>query len=86
MSDSHSPLSLLAQQLREPFETGLASPFCQRCRGELYLFVSDELAGQPVDELYPEIAYHLDICALCLKEYEELAHLTAAALFGEDNV
>jgi len=86
MSNSHLPLSLLAQQLREPLEAGLASPFCQRCQGELYLFVSDELAGQPVDDLYPEISYHLDICSLCLKEYEELADLTAVALSGEDNV
>jgi len=85
MSDSLSPLSLLTQQLREPLETGLESPFCRRCQAELYLFVSDEFARQPVDELYPNIAYHLDICPLCLQEYEELAHLTGLALFGEDN-
>jgi hypothetical protein len=86
MRNAISPLSQLSQQLREPLEAGLASPFCQHCQGELYLFVSDELAGQPVDDLYPEIAYHLDICSLCLKEYEELANLTAAALLGEDTV
>ncbi len=61
-------------------ETG---PYCTVCQEALPLFVTDELAGEPVDHLYPALAYHLDICPRCLHEYESLAELTAAALLGE---
>ena len=85
MTDALAPLITLMRQLREPDPpTGVPS-FCQRCQEELPLFVSDEVAGRPVDDLYPEIAYHLDLCENCLVEYGELAHLTSSALFREGN-
>lgn len=86
MNNSHLHLNQLARQLREPRQTGSASPICNNCQNEIHLFVSDELAGCRVDELYPEIAYHLDTCPVCLHKYVKLAHLTALALFGEEIV
>ena len=55
---------------------------CQFFWDDLYLFVSDEAAGRPVDELYPEMAHHLDCCPACLAEYELLAHLFHTAIDG----
>jgi hypothetical protein len=46
--------------------------------------VSDELAGQPVDELYPNVAYHLALCSQCLQEYAALARLLATAFYAEE--
>ncbi len=88
-----SPRELLALHLGERPEAALASlacletgPFCPICQDALPLFVTDELAGQPVDRLYPDIACHLDICTACLHEYQTLAEWTIAALFGESDV
>ena len=58
--------------------------YCATCRGKLPLFVTDELAGDNADALYPEVAFHLDICPTCLDEYESLSHLLNAALFDEE--
>jgi hypothetical protein len=58
---------------------------CRRCRAALPLFVSDELAGRPVDSLDPDTAAHLDLCPECLEEYLALARLLAAALGEEDD-
>lgn len=58
---------------------------CQRCRESLPLFVSDEMAGQAVDDLYPETAVHLDLCPACFQEYEALAGLAYAALYDLGN-
>ena len=82
---SVQPVRLLARQLREPEHFHLLAGFCHQCQAQLPLFISDELAGQPVGELYPDIAYHLDLCPVCLPEYEALARLTAAALYSEEN-
>jgi hypothetical protein len=46
--------------------------------------VSDELAGQPVDELYPSVAYHLAFCSQCLQEYATLARLLTTAFYTEE--
>lgn len=58
---------------------------CQRCQKSLPLFVSDEMAGLAVDELYPNTAVHLDICPACLQEYEALAGLAYGALVDLEN-
>jgi hypothetical protein len=55
--------------------SGPGQRFCRQCRTALPLFVSDELAGRPVDRLYPDVAYHLDACPQCLAEYEMLSLL-----------
>jgi len=60
------------------------STTCDHCQTKLPLFITDELAGCPVDELYPEITFHLDLCPACLQEYIELAELTTAAMYGEE--
>ncbi|MBU1662373.1 MAG: hypothetical protein KKD28_12980 [Chloroflexi bacterium] len=84
MFNSQSHLRQLVQQLREAQPARVPAAFCRHCQDELPLFISDELAGQPVDEVYPEVAYHLDICSPCLHEYVELAQLTASALFDAE--
>jgi len=84
MNNSQSHLRQLVLQLREDQHARVPATFCRHCQDELPLFISDELAGQPVDEVYPALAYHLDICSPCLHEYVELTRLTAAALFGTE--
>lgn len=84
MVNSQSHLKQLARQLGEDQPARVPAAFCRHCRSEIPLFISDELAGQPVDEIYPEVTYHLDICSQCLHEYVELTRLTAAALFGTE--
>jgi len=69
------------QQLVNYLRETAISP-CTTYREKLYLFVSDEVAGLPVDEMYPDIAHHLDSCSLCLGEYEILANLLTAALYA----
>ena len=86
MNSSHPHLKQFIQLVREPQTGDQFSHFYRHCRESLYLFVSDELAGQNVDVLYPQIADHLDRCTSCLQEYEELANLTATALYGEDTL
>ena len=86
MNSIHPHLTRFIQLVREPQTGDQSSHFCRRCRESLYLFISDELAGQNVDVLYPQIADHLDRCTYCLQEYEELAKLTATALYGEDTL
>ena len=84
MNSVPSPLVWLSRQLAEPPQAPGALVSCQFCQEEIPLFVSNELAGQPVDELFPEIANHLDTCEQCLLEYEALSRLMIAALFGEE--
>ena len=86
MNSIHPQLKQLIQLVREPQTVDQPSLLCRHCQEALYLFISDELAGQEVDALYPEIADHLDRCMFCLQEYEELANLTAIALYGEDTL
>ncbi|MCA9934975.1 MAG: hypothetical protein H6662_06205 [Ardenticatenaceae bacterium] len=74
----------LRQQLHEPAKRPLSTLFCPTCQANLPLFVSDELAGLDVDTLYPEIAYHLDLCLACQIEYEALSILTENALYREE--
>jgi hypothetical protein len=78
------PWRRLADLLRRAEEP---EPFagCRRCREALPRFVSDELAGRPVDSIDPATAAHLDLCRECLEEYLALAHLLAAALAEEDD-
>jgi len=83
MTDLPGSINRLARQLQEPQQLPAQTGFCPHCLEDLPFFVSDELAGRPVDEVYPEIAYHLDLCESCLWEYVELAQLTASALSGE---
>lgn len=75
-----TPWRRLAEQLRAPYP----GSSCRHCREELPLFVNDEVAGRPVDDLYPAVANHLDLCADCLQEYAALSRLVWQALFGED--
>jgi hypothetical protein len=61
-------------------EPPLAGPEgCRHCRTALPRFVSDELAGRPVDRLYPSVASHLDVCSRCRAEYEMLSLLMDTA-------
>ncbi|MCA9950128.1 MAG: hypothetical protein KDE48_10810 [Anaerolineales bacterium] len=69
----------LALQLRRPYMTVA----CGLCQAQLPVFITDELAGLAVDELYPQTADHLDICPDCLTEYTELVQMAYAA-FGLD--
>jgi hypothetical protein len=75
------PLEQLLRQLQQPF-VPLPPDRCRACRAALPLFISDELAGRDVDELYPETAEHLELCPDCLEEYVALSRLATAALFG----
>ena len=78
-----SNLKRLARLLREPQVT-IPADFCGYCQSELPIFVSDELAGQPVDRYALSIADHLDVCPNCLREYVVLAELAGNALLGEE--
>ncbi len=71
-----APWRRLARQLRAP-EPGAA---CGRCLDELPLFVSDEVAGRAVDDVYPAVAEHLDLCPDCLQAYVTLSRLLQEAL------
>ena len=79
--DPSSNLQRLARLLREPQLTVLVS-FCGDCQSVLPIFVSDELAGQPVDRHFGNIANHLDVCPDCQREYVALAELMSNALLG----
>ena len=80
----NSPLLTLHQQLfTRPILLDTPA-FCAACRDKLPLFVTDELAGENVDTLYPDVAFHLDVCPACLDEYESLARLLTAAFFDEE--
>lgn len=68
------------QELISYLQETVISP-CTTHQEKLYLFVSDEVAGLPVDQMYPGIAHHLDSCSACLGEYEILANLLTAALY-----
>lgn len=69
------PWQRLAECLRETMVSS-----CIICQENLYLFVSDERAGLAVDNLYPDIAHHLNTCSVCPTAYETLATLLTAAL------
>jgi hypothetical protein len=80
----NKPLHTLYRQLF-PSPSPLDTPaFCTACREKLPLFVTDELTGEKVDHLYPDVAFHLDVCLACQDEYESLALLLSAALFEEE--
>lgn len=76
-----TPWRRLATQLRTPD----ATVSCGLCLEELPLFVNDEMAGRTVDDLYPAIADHLEVCSNCLKAYVALSRLLREA-FSEDSV
>ncbi|MCB9134678.1 MAG: hypothetical protein H6636_04575 [Anaerolineales bacterium] len=81
----NSPLSILhCQLLRQPVASPALPEFCATCREKLPLFVTDEWLGAKVDLLYPEVAFHLDLCPTCLAEYESLALLLNASQRAED--
>ena len=81
----NSPLSTLQSQISLRSVHPLDPPaFCTTCREKLPLFVTDEWLGAKVDRLYPEVAFHLDICPTCLEEYESLSLLLSSATFVED--
>lgn len=68
------------RQLAEQLQTTYPEVSCRRCLEELPLFVSDEVAGRAVDDLYPAVADHLDLCSDCLQEYVDLSQLLRQAL------
>lgn len=78
-----SNLKRLTRLLRAPQVT-IPADFCGYCQSELPIFVSDELAGQPVDQYSLDIANHLDVCPICLGEYVVLAELADNALLGKE--
>jgi hypothetical protein len=71
-------------QLSVPVAVTSVRKACVSYQIELPAFVSAELAGNPVDQIYADLASHLDVCVICLGEYEALADLTASALADED--
>jgi hypothetical protein len=77
-----NPLEYLAQQLTTSFMALETAHECICDLERLALFVSDELAGFPVDELFPELASHLDHCESCQLIYEELSRIASQALFN----
>jgi hypothetical protein len=81
---ANPPWRQLMAQLRLPYPPPQAVALCAQQAARLPLFITDELAGQPVDLLYPETAQHLDICPDCLAEYESLSKLTLVALYGKE--
>lgn len=80
-----APLSRLAAQLRLPPIYQLPAEPCRRCQEALPGFVSDEMAGLAVDEMYAETAVHLDICPACFHEYEALTALAWTAFYGSED-
>ena len=81
-----SPLARLYRLLTEAPINRVTTELCAHYQSELPLFVTDELAGLDMDEMYPDMAHHLDICVACLYEYAELAELSADALLGKEFV
>lgn len=81
MSTQISPLAQLAQLLQTDPLPELEQPGCNFDPENLVIFVSDELAGLPVDELYPKTARHLDLCTRCMQDYCELSRLSANSLY-----
>lgn len=71
----------LMLQLHKPVALPFVTDFCSQCQDMLPLFVSDELADQAVDSLYPDVAYHIDLCLNCQIEYEALSVMTSKALY-----
>lgn len=77
----NNPLSILHRQLLfQPLNAPTPAAFCATCREKLPLFVTDEWLGANVEHLYPEVAFHLDLCPSCLEAYESLALLFNASL------
>lgn len=76
---------ILAAQIRDSYAPLTWPGFCIQCRTRLPLFITDEFLNEPVERLYPEVAYHLDVCADCLKEYMALTRLLHAAFQGEED-
>ena len=76
---SPKPWQRLALELQLPEEP--VATFCAHCQEQLPRFISDELARRPVDDLYPDIAAHLDICDICLREYEALSLLVISTFY-----
>lgn len=71
------------QRLATQLSTSYSEAACDHCLDELPLFVSDELAGRPVDDVYPAVADHLDVCADCLQEYVALSQLLRQVFAGD---
>jgi hypothetical protein len=74
---------ILDDQIRGNRASLTAPGFCILCRTRLPLFVTDELLDELVESLYPDVAYHLDVCEDCLEEYMALTTLLHAAVLGE---
>ncbi len=72
----------LMRQLHDPADLSFVTDFCPQCQDMMPLFVSDELADKTVDSLYPDIAYHLDLCLNCQIEYGALSVMTSNALYS----
>ncbi len=86
MSHSSPPRTRLVAQLRLPPAHQLAAEHCQHCQETLPVFISDEMAGLVVDDLYPETADHLDICPTCFHEYEELINMAFAIFYDNEDL
>jgi hypothetical protein len=48
---------------------------CEDCRPQLPSYVDAEIGGLPVEQLYPQVKRHLDLCADCEGEYLEMLEL-----------
>lgn len=80
MNNQLCSLKSLARHLQEPlvFDTSEA---CSQYKKTLPVFITLELAHQPVDHLYADVADHLDICPDCASEYEEISQMMLDAFF-----
>lgn len=77
-----APWQQLQTFLLDPLPLARKRFLCEQCQEALPLFITDELARQPVDTRYPDVAWHLDECPQCLAEYEALSQLIELALYG----
>ncbi len=50
----------------------------EACMAALPTFVSDEVEGKPVAQLYPAIKHHLDRCPRCATQYADLLEVALA--------
>jgi hypothetical protein len=55
---------------------------CSECFDMIAVYVDQELANVPVDQLLPQFKQHIHQCAVCRQEYELVRELAAAEQAG----
>lgn len=74
------------QQPAAPTQDETLDIACRECLDTLGSYVEDQLAGEDVARLYPQIARHLENCPSCREQHDSLYELLreeAAGTFGE---